>query len=308
MKKTLVNINSSDNSLTYDSRSLFIGSCFSDEVGARLRNLGFTTMVNPFGVVFNPISILTILKNESISPERITMYDDVFLHYDFHSEVHGYSKEELLNRIHLLQDEVDRYIKTASHIFITLGTSWVYEYQGTVVNNCHRQNPTNFSKRLLDLKEITKTLKELVSQIRTKNKGAAITFTVSPVRHIKNGVAENSISKARLLSAIYEMQSVEVDYFPAYEIAIDELRDYAYFEKDGVHLNDLGVEIVFDHFVNTYMQNDVVDVLKQVKSLNARMNHRPQFKHSKSWEEFQNILEKDLSEFRAKYPNVRLKK
>lgn len=308
MKKTSININPSFHPVDYNSRLLFIGSCFSDEVGKKMGESGFETLVNPFGVVFNPVSISDLIKNNVVSRERITTLEDVFLHYDYHSKVHGYSKEDVLDRINELQEAFQSFLTKASHIFITLGTAWVYEYQGRIVNNCHKQNHQNFTKRLLSVSEIKNSLSEIVHYIQEKNDRAKVIFTVSPVRHVKNGLVENSISKARLITAIHELNDMDTEYFPAYEIVMDELRDYAFYDTDGVHLNKIGVDKVFDYFAQTFLSEKTKVVMKQLQSIQTRMNHRPQFEKSLKWLDFKKQLEIDIEKFTSEYPQIRLKK
>lgn len=308
MKKTIVEISNVNKEINYDSKVFFIGSCFSDEVGGRLSQLGFDTLVNPFGVVFNPISIFNLLKFNAPSEKRLVLNDDVYLHYDLHSDIHGYSKDELLNKIQEVQTETQSFLKDCSHIYVTLGTAWVFDYENEVVNNCHKQAQSNFNKRLLTSEEIKQSLLGIIESIQNINSDANIVFTLSPVRHSKNGMVENSISKARLLTAVHEVIGESITYFPSYEITIDELRDYSNFASDGVHLSKDASDYVFNRFEESYFDEETKKVVTQYRGLLSRMNHRPQFERSANWVKFQKKLDLDLDEFKMKHPNVRVKK
>lgn len=291
--------------IDHSSKILLLGSCFSDAIGSRLSRLKFNELVNPFGVVFNPESISSLLNFSPVEDAKIVQREDVFLYYDYHSEIHGYSKEALIENIKSQQSLTKSFLHDATHVFITLGTSWVFDFKGAIVNNCHKQASSKFERRLMSVDEIERSLANTVHRIKSLNPSIEIVFTVSPVRHVKNGLQGNNRSKARLLVALEQFSNQDkVSYFPSYEIVLDDLRDYQFFEADGIHPNKTAEDYVFEQFSKAYFSDKTNQLNQKINALLMREQHKGQFKKSKAWLAFQEKLKNDITDFSAAHPII----
>ncbi|HSQ46016.1 MAG TPA: GSCFA domain-containing protein, partial [Lutibacter sp.] len=237
--RTNIQLKKEENQIDYASKLLLIGSCFSENISKKLAYYKFDVDSNPFGILFNPKAIETLILN-SLN-EKIYTEKDVFLlnerwHcFDAHSDLSATDKNELLNNLNSAVKSTNKRLKEATHIIITLGTSWTYLFTETnaIVGNCHKVPQKKFAKELLSVDEISDSLKNICLQISAVNPKATVVFTVSPVRHIKDGFVENSLSKAHLISAIHKnLGEVNGNYFPSYEIMMDDLRDYRFYNSD----------------------------------------------------------------------------
>ncbi len=267
----------------YSSKLFFIGSCFSITMYDELRKRGFKYLSgNPFGVLFNPISIANALDNvihlEKIKKESFFENQGVFRHWDYGSQIFEKDLETTVNQLNKqIEVQHDFLIKTDA-IFITLGTAWVYELVDNkkVVANCHKMKASLFKKRLLNIAEIYEGLLMLINNLQKINPQIKIIFTISPVRHIKDGIIENQRSKSFLFAAIHEIiESREnVLYFPSYELMMDDLRDYRYYKKDMLHPNEQAIEYIWEKFKNRYFSENVHEEMKQVEKIKKALNHR----------------------------------
>lgn len=267
-----------DFSLNYRNPMLFVGSCFADNIGAKFRDSLFDCMVNPNGTVFNPISIGQILKR-GIDGKPYTE-DDLGQHNEkwfswFH--YHGFKQENrrfLLDELNTLNDKVNARLEAQNlTVFISLGTAWVYEFEEVgVVANCHKLPASAFHKRLLSVDEIVNTFDHIVSDMPN----ARFVFTVSPVRHIRDGLEDNSWSKSVLHMATRQLVGMHnnVSYFPAYEILIDELRDYRFYDRDLVHPNALAIDYLWETISETTFDSETRLMVSEYQKLRKRLDHR----------------------------------
>lgn len=274
--RTLIQIKPAENKISYATKLFFIGSCFSENISQQLNNLKFTTLSNPYGIIFNPISIKKALQ-EIVEKKQYTNEDLVFHNELYHSmQHHGRfsttTKKETLSLINSSTSESHIFLKEATHVFITLGTAWVYEYQNEIVANCHKIPNKEFIKKLLSLNEVTLTLNEIIRSIKVLNSTAKIVFTLSPVRHLKDGMQENSISKGILRAAI---AAIEADYFPSFEIMMDDLRDYRFYEADMLHPNKQALDYIFEQFSHCYLNEETMKLMQRIQKYNTALNHRP---------------------------------
>ena len=246
--QTQVPLQTADDQFDYQSQMLLLGSCFVENIGKKLDYYKFRSLQNPFGILFHPIAIENLLS-KSIQAFNYTT-EDVFYHnelwhsFDAHSDLSDVSREELLRKLNDGLKDTRKQMAISTHIVITLGTAWVYRKleSNTNVANCHKVPQKEFSKDLLSVENIVESLESIVELIQSANPTAQIIFTVSPVRHLKDGFVENQQSKAHLISAIGKVlssraQSRVKHYFPSYEIMMDELRDYRFYKTDMVHPN-----------------------------------------------------------------------
>lgn len=267
--------------LDYDSRVVLLGSCFTENIGLKLRYYGFKTTVNPFGIVFNPLS-LALQVSRSLNNDVFTN-SDVTQRFSYlaHSDLNAAVPENVVNNLNNAATTLAAAIKNGTHIFITLGTAWVYELEATnqVVANCHKQPQQLFTKRLLSMSEITTALHSISAAIKHVNSLATVIYTLSPVRHLKDGFVENQRSKARLHECIQQqIDAGNAIYFPAYEIVMDELRDYRYYDRDMLHLNDLGVDCVWERFCESGINTSTQHIMQAIEKYRLLEAHRPQDK------------------------------
>ncbi|TJY37119.1 GSCFA domain-containing protein [Pontimicrobium aquaticum] len=271
------------NQIDYNSNVLLLGSCFVENIGKKLDYFKFQNFQNPFGILFQPLAIERLITN-AINDKEYTE-SDIFFHneqwhcYDAHSKLSSYSKEELqasLNKqIKLTHNQVNK----STHIIVTLGTAWVYRHIETdaIVANCHKVPQKKFLKELLSIVKITESLQSIITLIRSVNKKASILFTLSPVRHLKDGFIENTQSKAHLIAAIHQVVKPRnnVHYFPSYEIMMDELRDYRFYAEDMIHPNNMAVNYIWDRFQGVWISKDASITMEEVEFVQKGLQHKP---------------------------------
>lgn len=263
-------------------RVLTIGSCFAVHIYERLKKSGFQVENNPFGILFNPHSICKNGKNaynQTINEEMIVERDERVVHYDFHSSIHAETPAELKSKIHQIQTDFKNSLLTVDRLIITFGTAWVYRNLNTneIVANCHKVPQVNFSKELLDLDQLIAEYSDWFDHLRTINPKLEILLTVSPVRHIKDGLRENNLSKSilLLLTAALENKFECVSYFPAYELIVDDLRDYRFYKTDLIHPTEQAADYVFEQFKSTYFDENTNKIGELYSKISQIENHKP---------------------------------
>lgn len=262
---------------------LTIGSCFSDSIGRRFRENKFNALINPFGTAYNPFSIHTLLiraiENETLPPHSFIQRNEVHANYLFHSQFNALSKKELESNLTLKLSEARQYLSTATFILITYGTSWVYRLKdsGEIVSNCHKMPANLFTKQLLTSQQITEDFERLLNTIRKVNADVRIILTVSPVRHVKNTLALNSVSKAVLRLACHELAQrfSNVDYFPAFEIMMDDLRDYRFYKDDLIHPTEFAENYIWQQFADCYFDKATQQFLTTWSEIQSALAHKP---------------------------------
>ncbi len=271
------------NQIGYDSKLLLLGSCFSENIGDKLSYYKFQSNQNPFGILFHPKAIENLILN-SIN-EKEYSDNDVFNHnerwhsFDTHSVLSTTKKSDLINSLNDSVKKTLKEIKQATHIVITLGTAWVYRFieSDSVVVNCHKVPQKKFLKEILPVNEIIESLEGICSLVKSINSNITIIFTVSPVRHIKDGFVENKRSKSHLITAIHEVVEPrkKVYYFPSYELMMDELRDYRFYKEDMIHPNKTAINYIWEKFVITWVKESALQTMKKVEEIQKGMTHRP---------------------------------
>jgi hypothetical protein len=308
--RTRVDIPESRYSLTYNTKSVFLGSCFADNVGLRLKDYKFPVEHNPFGVLYNPASIrkcIDILLHERlVTDSELYYYDNQWLSFDHHSVFSNPDKKECLRNINKRIKAASEFLKKSSFLFITYGTAWVYRFKetGSVVANCHKLPAGKFERYLLDHHQIFDEFMSIYRELKEFNRQIKIVFTVSPIRHWKDGAEMNQVSKSTLLLAIYELRKAlpEVEYFPAYEILIDELRDYRFYASDMLHLSEVAVEYIWSRFVSAYIKEDSRTAISEIARLKKATAHRPFNVNSKSYQSFLKTQLEHIKKLEDKYP------
>ena len=269
--------------LSHGTPVVLVGSCFTDNIGACMRDDLFDVIVNPFGPIYNPSSVRravsSIVDGISISPGDLFPHEGRFHSHLFHSRYSGCDREAaaqaMTRQIHLAREA----LLHASSLIVTLGTTRVFRHrqQGMVVANCHRLPSSSFREETLSLDQCTDDLESLVSMVRTVNPDIHIIFTVSPLRYLGQGAHINSISKATLLLAIDSVVRTfpSTHYFPSFEIMMDDLRDYRFYADDMKHPTDQAVRYIYDIFSATYFSPSTRDLASQSRRLTRRLAHRP---------------------------------
>ena len=271
-----------------------MGSCFSDQMGEYLVKNKFNVLTNPFGTIYNPHSIFKLLAN-NVTIDQVVESQGVYYHWDAHGTISGNSKPEVTTIVEQKRNETKSFLEETDWLIITPGTSFVYEHlEKGIVANCHKIPAAMFKKRLLTGEEIISQFNKLHSYLAQINPSLNMLFTVSPVRHIRDGLIENNRSKAVLIDAIHSLvnQWPNVSYFPSYELLIDELRDYRFYAEDMVHPSSIAVKYIWDKFVATHFDDEAVTFLGEWHKIKMAMNHTPLRKESDAHQSF---LKKTLS-------------
>ncbi len=309
-----INIPSLPKPITYTDKLLLIGSCFTEHIAGRLGAHKFQTLQNPHGILFNPLSVADSLA--SYAKGLLYTEDDLFYlnelwgSWAHHTRFSHIDKSAALQGINESQEQASRFIREADWVIITVGSAFQYflkEGNGPVANN-HRAPAAWFDKRLLEIPDIIRALTEALSTISTINPKAQFLFTISPVRHIRDGVVDNNRSKARLIEAVHHIcQTVaHCYYFPAYELVIDVLRDYRFYDIDMVHPNYAATESVWDAFMQSCIASEALPVMEQVKELVTAKNHRPRFPETEAHQKFLKAYAEKAAALAAAYPYLNL--
>lgn len=298
-----------DFTIQHGDSILFLGSCFSDEIANKSAYHGLKVQSNPFGTVFHP-NLLSQFITDSINEietERVLNRGDLYFSWDANSTVFDFSEAHLIEKLHTLRSDFKNQLKQAKAIFITFGTAWAYRRKDDtlLVANCHKVPASEFDKELIEVEEMYFQWMETVEKLKELNPKLEIVVTVSPVRHIRDGLIENNQSKAILLDLVRRLiKHSEVTYFPSYEIIIDELRDYRFFKTDRVHPNEEAIEYVWKQFENIYCTVETITINSKVAGFRKSINHKSIHENSKENQERKSKTEESLNDFLKKNPIV----
>ena len=285
-----------------------LGSCFANNIGTRLKDYKFDILINPFGTLFNPSSILKLVNqaalDEIINAAGIVKNQGVYHHYDLHSDLSHLNEEELLSNVNDAIKEVGNRLPRTSWLIYTFGTSIVYELKetGEIVANCHKVPPKMFNRRILSIDEIVSAFRVNFDIIKSINKGAKFILTVSPVRHQKESFEQNNLSKSILRVACQEIidKYADVSYFPAYEIMMDDLRDYRFYTEDMLHPNQVATNYIWKRFQETYFDDEHKAFIAKWDKVLKAIAHRPINPESEQHQLFIKKTIDMLSQFRNK--------
>lgn len=301
------------NQIDYHSKICLVGSCFAEHIGQKLDYFKFQNVLNPFGILFHPMAIenlITAAINKKVYTEK-----DIFFHneqwhcYETHSRLSSASKEDLLDTLNSSVKLTHQYLKESTHIVITLGTSWVYRHIETdsIVTNCHKIPQKKFVKELLTVDEVSESFQATVSLIRSINPKATVIFTVSPVRHLKDGFIENTQSKSHLIAAIHQYidPRQNVNYFPSYEIMMDQLRDYRFYAEDMIHPNQIAIDFIWEQFKKVWIAKKASVIMDQIDDIRKGMQHRPFHPNSEAHQGFLQNLEQKMKDLILQFPHLK---
>lgn len=274
---------------------LFLGSCFAENIGQQLLGLKIKGNINPLGIAYNPFSIAEMLdlQAETLKPfdqEKKGMYFNYLLHSKFNHLDEETYKNNILNQL----EKQKQSIKNSTYIFVSLGTAWVYRLKsnGKVINNCHKQEASLFDKTLLSIEECKEALNKIANQFKKSN----VIFTVSPIRHLKDGFRENTLSKSVLHLAANDIcnKYSHVSYFPSYELLLDDLRDYRFYDMDLLHPNKQGIKYIWDYFLKSFFSETDQNELKKREKLLQSVHHKAFHTESSEHQEFLKQLKQKL--------------
>ena len=309
---TEIKIQPLEQTIAYGDGLLFLGSCFADEVGEICRGLGFDALINPFGELYNPISVMQSFQR--LKDGKPFVHDDViavgegqYCTFSHNTAFWNCSELALLEQVNQSLAEAHAHFLKSKWIVMSLGTSWVFRYKanGRVVSNCNKLPAQQFERDFLPVEHTTQCLSEMVS----RNPDKQFIFTVSPLRHLKDGLHGNQLSKAALLLAVDEVCSwyENAHYFPAYEILLDELRDYRFYKEDMVHPTDQAVRYIWEKFVDFAINPSEKPAMQAVAELKQMLHHKPLFPDSDAYRKFEQQRDQKFEMIRKKIPSIVLK-
>ena len=310
-----------DVKINHRQNLLLIGSCFTEQIGTKLANHKFAVLDNPNGILFNPVSITrsvsSYIDNKQYSGSDLFYQNESWNSWEHHSRFSHPDKEKCLAGINGSQSKANAFLKNADWLLITLGSAFVYELPSpleeglgvrSVVANCHKVPTDKFTKRLLSAEEVFADLQTMIEKLSVFNPAVKIIFTISPVRHLRDGFVENNRSKATLIQAVHKLidKNKNCFYFPAYELVIDDLRDYRFFAEDMVHPNYAATNYVWEKFIATCIDEPSQQLMKEIAVIVSAKNHKPFNPGSAQHKKFlQTNLEK-VKKLQEQYPYIHL--
>jgi len=308
-----------DVKISHRQNLLLIGSCFTEQIGTKLANHKFTVLDNPNGILFNPVSIArsvsSYIENKQYSETDLFYQNECWNSWEHHSRFSHPDKEKCLAAINGSQANAHAFLKKADWLLITLGSAFVYELPSplgagfgvrSVVANCHKVPTDKFTKRLLPVGEITDGLEYMIEKLAAFNESVKIIFTISPVRHLRDGFVENNRSKATLIQAVHHLveKNNACFYFPAYELVIDDLRDYRFFAEDMVHPNYAATNYVWEKFTATCIDEPAQLLMKDIALIAAAKNHKPFNPTSEQHKKFLKTNLEKVKKLQQQYPYI----
>ena len=302
--------------IDYNSKIVSLGSCFAVNIGEKFNYFKFQNTCNPFGIIFNSVAIEKLIS-KSINSEFFTE-KDLFFHnerwhcFDVHSDLSNSNKEDFLDDLNQLLQSTKQQLHEATHVIITYGTSWIYRNleTNTIVANCHKVPQKKFIKEILSVETIENSIKNTIDLIQKINPNCTIIFTVSPVRHLKDGFVENQQSKAHLITALHNVVTLSLskcNYFPSYEIMMDELRDYRFYASDMLHPNQVAIDYIWQRFSESNISPETHSIMEEVETIQKSLTHKPFNPNSEEYKKFLENLNQKINVLALKFPHINLK-
>jgi hypothetical protein len=311
-----IDIKSPASKINYSHKIFLIGSCFTEHIGNRLNELKFPVIQNPNGILFDPVSVsnslISYVEEKRYLKSDLLYLNELWQSWNHHTKFSGMDAAEVLIQINNSQQQAHDFLKDADWLIITLGSSFSYQLTegGQSVANCHRAPSQWFDKHLLTIQETERGLTHAVELLHDFNPKLKFIFTISPVRHIRDGVVENNRSKSRLIEAVHNIihKNKSCFYFPAYELVIDVLRDYRFYDIDLVHPNYAATDFVFDKFKSYFIEEETQVLMEEIKKIVTGFSHKPFQPETRSHQTFlKNYFEK-VKQLQLKYPHLDFEK
>lgn len=308
--------------ITHGHRLLLIGSCFTENIGEKLDKYKFTTLQNPNGILFNPVSVAEALTDYVEANEffenDLFFFNEAWHSWKHHSQFSGITAGEALQKINASVQMAHQFLKDADYLFVTLGSAWIYTLTekalnakpGAVAANNHKAPADWFYRRLMTPEEVLRVLDNVIHRLALFNSKLKIIFTISPVRHLREGVVENNRSKAVLIQAVHHLVDKfdKLYYFPAYELVIDDLRDYRFYAEDLVHPNYFATQYVWEKLVDACMDQKTKTLMEELHSINLAYQHKAFNNESEQHKKFLQNFYNKTSQLQAKHPYLNLQK
>lgn len=303
--------------VTHAGRILLMGSCFAENIGKQLADAKFQLDLNPFGILYNPFSLsaalVEILKGKAYQEEDLFFFKDLWHSPMHHGSFSASTANETLVNINSRMQQAHQSIQELDWLMLTFGTAYVYEQKetGRVVSNCHKLPENRFTRRLLSVEEIVSEYTSLIASMTARNPNLKILFTVSPIRHIRDGMHANQLSKSTLLLAIHRLQQQfpdKVFYFPSYEIVLDELRDYRFYADDMLHPSPLAVRYLWNRFSETFFSPETKEIISSAEDISRDLAHKPFHPESEAYQRFLGQIVLKIERLNGKYPYLDFQK
>jgi hypothetical protein len=312
--QTEIQIKPFDRKLNHANKILMLGSCFAVNIGKRLADAKFNICINPFGVIYNPVSVANsieiLLENRTFTENDLLLHNGLYYSFYFHSLFADAEKQSALTKINNAKEQGHEFIQNAESIMLTFGSSIAYKYIKTneIVANCHKLPSCEFEKTDLTINEIVNVINTAIFNIRAVNSKANFIFTVSPIRYLSDGAFENQLSKSRLLLAINDICRTNNNcfYFPAYEIMMDELRDYRFYADDMLHPSTLAIDCIWQKFANAAITDESLTIIDEIKKIQTAKMHRAFKPDSEEHKKFLKTYFEKTKQLQQKYPNLNL--
>lgn len=309
-------------SITHQHKLFLIGSCFTENIGEKLKKHKFSVLENPNGILFNPVSvaeaITDYIENKNFSADDLFQFNEGWHSWRHHSRFSGLTQQGALHKINASTNAAHHYLKEADYIMLTLGSAWIYTLTdkainakaGSVAANNHKAPADWFYRRLMTIEEILKVLDNVIHRLFLFNNKLKIIFTISPVRHLREGVVENNRSKALLIHAVHHVvdKFENLYYFPAYELVIDDLRDYRFYAEDLVHPNYFATQYVWEKFVDACINEKTKTLMEEIHSINLAFQHKPFNPTSEQHRKFLRSAYNKTKMLQEEYPYLDLEK
>ncbi len=314
--QTQIPLSKSNYLINYESRLLLLGSCFSEHIGQKFDYFKFQALSNPFGILFHPKAIENLIDRavhkKTYTKEEVFTLNERWHSFDAHSEKSALNQDKLIEELNIGLGRTKEQLQQTSQLIITLGTAWVYRYLATdrVVANCHKVPQKEFSKKLLSVAEVVQSLAHILDLVQSVNESVHVIFTISPVRHLKDGFVENQRSKAHLITAVHQVvnspsrKGGRECYFPSYEIMMDELRDYRFYKRDMVHPDQTAIDYIWERFQETYIDPKAHTVMTKVAEVQKGLTHRPFNPNSDQHKKFLKSLEAKITYLKKQHPHI----
>ncbi len=315
---TKIPISKYQSPIDYNSKIISIGSCFAENMGEKFEYFKFQNIVNPFGIIFNPVSIekliSRIVNQELFTENDIFFYNASWHCYEVHSELSHENKEEFIKNLNSILEATNNKLAKTTHFIITYGTSWVYrnKVSNNIVANCHKVAQNQFDKEILSVETIEKSIQNTIDLVKKLNPNCNFIFTISPVRHIKDGFVENQRSKAHLITTIHQVTANchpersrgTCNYFPSFELQMDELRDYRFYADDMLHPSQAAIDFIWINFFENYVDENEFGIMNQVCEIQRALKHRPFDPKSQSHQKFLENLNQKMNTLASKNPQI----
>lgn len=306
--RTEIQLTKESKVINYNSKLVLFGSCFAENISSKLDYFKFNYLLNPYGILFHPLAIekalFEIYHKKTYNSNDLYFHNELWQSFNHHSKFSSETMDAVLNTINTSILNTHDALKNATHIVISLGTAWVYEFIETnqLVANCHKIPQKKFEKRLLSSEEILQSLRTISLLAQQFNPEVQLIFTVSPVRHLSNGVVENSLSKALLLTAIQQViNQKNAFYFPSFEIMLDDLRDYRFYKDDLIHPNELAVNYIWEQFKNSWIDEAAYSIMDNVDGIQKALLHKPFNPNTEKHQFFLKKLQQNIHDLAIKH-------